>query len=107
MPEAARSSYDALVDTTYDHRIPIMVAAYFRDMERVLQSMRANARPGASLVFDIGDSRYSGVTIPVHTIIAMIGSQLGWELTSEEQLRARRSFDGTPLKQVILNFVAH
>ena len=101
--EAVAEKLDAVA---YDQRIPTLVRTYFADMAIGLAQMRRNSLRGARLLLDIGDSRYSGVHVPTHELLAEVASQRGWQLRDQEVIRTRRSFDGTQLVQVLLRFEA-
>lgn len=95
-----------LDDVAYDARIPTLVRTYFSDMKHALSKVRAHAVKGARMYFDIGDSRYSGVHIPTHSILRQIAENDGWYFLDEDVLRARRSYDGSELTQVLMHFEA-
>lgn len=100
--ELVRSLVAELSADTYDQRIPRMVAGYFEDMNLVLQGLAKNCRPGASICIDIGDSRYAGVHVPTHDILAHIGESLGLEHLGTTHLRTRLSKDKSPLSQSLV-----
>jgi hypothetical protein len=58
------------------------------------------------MYFDIGDSRYSGVHVPTHSILRQIAENESWHFLDEEVLRTRRSYDGSELTQVLMHFEA-
>lgn len=95
---------DELSPVTYDKRIPIMVAGYFRDMSSVLNKLSIALKPGGIFIMDIGDSQFSGVHIPTHEILETIASQYGFEKYDEEILRVRHSKNGMELSQRVLRF---
>jgi len=95
-----------LDEVAYDVRIPTLVRTYFSDMKGALSQVRKHAVKGARMYFDIGDSRYSGVHIPTHSILRQIAENEGWHFLDEEVLRKRRSYDGSELTQVLLQFEA-
>lgn len=64
----------------WDHRLPLMIQAYFQDMKQVLTNLSQAAKPDASLWLVVSTSAYAGVEIPVDLIIAHIGSKVGWYL---------------------------
>ncbi len=86
----------------YDQRIPRMVAGYFEDMSLVIQGLARNCKPGASICIDIGDSRYAGVHVPTHDILARIGTDLGLEHIGTTRLRERLSKDKSTLSQSLV-----
>lgn len=96
-----------LDEVAYDQRIPTLVRTYFADMRKALIRVRKQAVMGARMYFDIGDSRYSGIHVPTHNLIAEIAEGVGWRLLGEDVIRTRRSYDGSQLTQVLLCFEAH
>jgi hypothetical protein len=87
-----------------DRRIPEMVRRYFSDMTDMFISIHSCLRPGADFVVDIGDSRFYGVHVPTDRILARVGIEAGFELSSRRVIAERRSRDKTPLSQVELTF---
>lgn len=90
----------------YDQRIPKLVRLYFSDMMTMFHTVRAVARDGARFHLDIGDSRFAGVHVPTPALLADVAAREGWRLDSSQLIRTRRSYDGTALEQVLLNFEA-
>lgn len=95
-----------LDEVAYDVRIPTLVRTYFSDMKGALTQVRKRALKGAQMYFDIGDSRYSGIHVPTHTLLRTIAEEVGWEFLDENVLRTRRSYDGSQLTQVLMHFEA-
>ena len=87
-----------------DKRIPTMIRAYFSDMSVVFSNFSSMLKPGGKLYFDIGDSEYYGVHIPVDEIIERIASDRGFLLRQSLVTRNRKSKRGTTLKQKLLVF---
>jgi hypothetical protein len=75
----------------WNARIPMMVQAYFEDMETILKGLRVRAHDNASLWLVVSTSAYAGVEIPVDLIIAEIGQHAGWFLREVGVLRYLRS----------------
>lgn len=90
----------------YDIRIPTLVRTYFADMRGAFAQIRRRTLKGASMFFDIGDSRYCGVHVPTHTLLRIIAEGEGWCTKDEEIIRTRRSYDGSELTQILLHFEA-
>jgi DNA modification methylase len=67
--------------------IPIMIQAYFEDMQRILNTLRNKARNNAELWLVVSTSAYAGIEIPVDMIIAEIGNKSGWYLKDIGVLR--------------------
>jgi hypothetical protein len=90
----------------YDARIPTLVRLYFSDMREGLKALRSSVTDSAELLLDIGDSRFAGVHVPTHDLLAVVGAQVGWRLIETVPIRERRSYDGSKLVQVVLRMVA-
>jgi DNA modification methylase len=100
--ETVRALVSELEQKAYDMRIPRMVAGYFEDMEIVLKSLSKNCRVNGVICIDIGDSRYGGVHVPTHDILAAIGQEIGLEHLETVRLRTRISKDQTKLSQSLI-----
>lgn len=96
---------DKLNPVAYDKRIPIMVAGYFYDMDKVFMKLAKAIKPGGFFVMDIGDSIFSGIHIPTHDLLETLATQHGFKKYEEEILRVRHSNNGTKLSQRVLRFV--
>jgi DNA modification methylase len=70
-----------------DPRIPMMVQAYFEDMEKMLRLLLAKAEPNAQLWLVVSNSAYAGHQIPVDLILGDIGAKVGWYLKEIGVLR--------------------
>lgn len=90
----------------YDPRIPAMVRMYFSDMRQVATAVRRSSRPAATWLLDIGDSRFCGVHVPTHELLAATAALEGWSIEGIEPLRSRRSYDGSELTQVLIRMRA-
>lgn len=75
----------------WDPRIPMMVQAYFEDMETVLRGLRGRAHDNASVWLVVSTSAYAGVEVPVDLILADIAQRTGWFLREVGVLRYLRS----------------
>ncbi len=91
-----------LDDVAYDRRIPSMVRGYFSDMHIVFEELHRRSADNAEMWLDIGDSRYSGVAVPTHTLLTAVANRAGWDAVSNEILRVRRSYDGSHLSQSLI-----
>jgi DNA modification methylase len=87
----AVSQITARSEHLWNKRIPLMIQAYFEDIERVLRDLRNLAKPDASLWIVVSTSAYVGVEVPVDLIIGHIGSKVGWFLREVGVLRYLRS----------------
>jgi hypothetical protein len=94
----------ALERAAYDRRIPELVAAYLRDMSAVFSATSGRLRPGSKIYLDIGDSKFAGVHVPTHELLASVARDTGLALVDSEKIRDRRSKDGTDLQQRLLIF---
>lgn len=106
-PECIKPYLEKLIPAAYDKRIPIMVAGYFHDMEKVIIKLSHAVRDGGYLIMDIGDSQFADVHIPTHEILTDLCEIHGFELYDEEILRQRRSKNGMVLSQRLLKFRLH
>tara|TARA_R110002072_G_scaffold128623_13_gene266484 strand:- start:2298 stop:3596 length:1299 start_codon:yes stop_codon:yes gene_type:complete len=75
----------------WDTRIPLMIRAYFEDLDGLLRSLYAAASPGAVVWLVVSTSAYAGVEIPVDLILAEIGTRTGWRLREVGVLRYMRT----------------
>jgi len=64
---------------TNNTRIPETIRGYFEDMYHMLMSTRENLEPGGIAAFVLGNTRFSGVMIPVDLIVVEIGRNLRLE----------------------------
>lgn len=75
----------------WNPRIPMMVQAYFEDMEKIFKGLRRCAQNNASIWLVVSTSAYAGVEVPVDLILADIGQRSGWFLREVGVLRYLRS----------------
>lgn len=87
-----------------DKRIPKLIRAYFSDMNKVFRNFYYVLKPGGSIYFDIGDSQYYGVYIPVFEIIIQIARLNNLTLVDRKLIRNRKSKNGMLLSQELLIF---
>lgn len=66
-----------------------MIAAYFCDLSKVFQALRAVCKPGSTVCFVIGDSAPYGVYVPVNDWLGRLAIAAGFESFSFEKLRDR------------------
>ena len=100
------NTIQAVDASNYDQRIPKMVRGYFADMNEVIGAVRQASRSEARMLLDIGDSRFGGVHIDTPHLLSVVAEQQGWRHEDTLQLRARRSHDGSSLRQDLLVFSA-
>ena len=74
----------------WNKRIPIMIQAYFEDMQKTFINLRENARQDACLWIVVSTAAYAGIEIPVDLILAEIGQKTGWFLRDIHILRYLR-----------------
>lgn len=105
--EIVRPYIEELVPVAYDKRIPVMVAGYFHDMDKVIERLSHAMKDNGYFIMDIGDSQFAGVHIPTHKILIQICESYSFELYGEDVLRERRSKNGMTLSQRLLKFRLH
>ena len=103
-PNEVLETVTLVSQTAYDSRIPMMVGAYFSDMQQVFKAMSPHLKPGATVAIDIGDSRYGGVHVETDRLLCDIAVNLGYRYVESHLLRVRRSRDGGVLSQSLLVF---
>lgn len=106
-PEIVLPYLEALEPVAYDQRIPVMIAGYFHDMEKVIERLSHAMKDNGYFIMDIGDSQFAGVHIPTHEILIKLCEAHGFRLYDEEILRERRSKNGMLLSQRLLKFRFH
>ncbi|WP_334006664.1 hypothetical protein [Burkholderia cepacia] len=93
-----------LDDDATDRRIPTLVRQYFADMHEVLLSVRKALTPKGRLILDIGDSKFYGVHVPTHDLLADVAEAAGLHLAEQNLLAKRYSRDKSELVQVEMVF---
>ncbi|HFK1768070.1 TPA: hypothetical protein ACGXGV_000363 [Bacillus paranthracis] len=96
--------YVERLENAYDKRIPVMVAGYFYDMNKVFERIKEILRNDGVFVLDIGDSQFDGVHIPTDVLLSKVANYHGFNLYDEEILRSRRSKNQMILTQKILRY---
>ena len=96
----------AMDAAAYDVRIPAMLRLYFADMHKAFERLRQASSFNAKMYLDIGDSQFCGVHVPTDELLCKVAAMVGWELYETVPIRDRRSYDGSPLRQVLLKFAA-
>lgn len=98
-------------DKLWNRRLPLMVEAYFCDMQTVLKQAARVLKKGAEAWLVVSTSAYSGVHIPVDLILADLATFQGFTLKGVNVLRSLRaagqqqqSFDvaGLPLRESLI-----
>jgi DNA methylase len=103
--DQTQEQLQALQEDLWNRSIPAMVGGYFADLLLVMAKVRARLREGGRCCIVIGDSRYGGVLVPSAKILAQLIVESGWELCSEEPVRAMRSSaqqGGSNLEEALL-----
>ena len=106
-PNEVLETVNQVSQTAYDSRIPMMVGAYFADMQQVFKAMSPHLKPGATVAVDIGDSRYGGVHVATDRLLCDIAANLGYRHVESQLLRVRKSRDAGVLSQNLLVFEHH
>ena len=75
----------------WHRRIPEMVGGYFADLTRVLTALGAVLGASGQVWMAVGDSRYSGVSIPVAQILEELVPHLGFHVVNTEPFRSMRA----------------
>lgn len=87
-----------------DKRIPKLIRAYFSDIDRVFKNFYDILKLHGVIYFDIGDSQYYNVHIPVDKIIQKIAGMNGFNTKLVNVARNRRSKNGMLLTQKVIVF---
>lgn len=95
---------DEVAAGAYDQRIPLMVSAYFADMQTVLEGLARQTQKDAVVCIDIGDSRYGGVHVPTQGLLCTLAEAAGFRSIEQVRLRTRIAKDRTRLSQDVLVF---
>ncbi len=86
----------------YDRRIPVMVAAYFNEMESALKNIYRLLKNRRYCVLVIGDSFFGDTHIPTDKILGNISERIGFRMEDNRIVRVRKSRGGFPLHESIL-----
>ena len=86
----------------YDRRIPVMVAAYFNEMESALANTHRFLKNNSYCLLVIGDSFFGDTHIPTDVILGNIAERIGFRMQDNRVLRTRKSRGGYPLHESIL-----
>lgn len=87
-PTSAKTVLDGIEDVR-DKRIPRMIRGYFEDMHLTLAALKKVTRRGGHIALVVGNVQHAGVHVPVDSILADLGKQVGleWEETWVIRLR--------------------
>lgn len=116
-----QSDFGTLYKNSIDHlesnrallmhkNIPLMVQAYFEDMQNILRLLLEKAESQAQLWMVVSNSAYAGMEIPVDLILGDIGTKAGWHLKEIGVLRhlakrkTRHSLGITHLRESVVIF---
>lgn len=75
----------------WNRAIPDMVGAYFTDLEGILRELRRMLPEQGRVYMVVGDSRYSGVDVPVGAGLAAMAPDLGFAVLEAEPFRSMRA----------------
>ncbi len=89
-------------ENAYDRRIPVMVAAYFNEMESALKNIYRLLKNDCYCVLVIGDSFFGDTHIPTDVILGNISERIGFRMEDNRIVRQRKSRGGFPLHESIL-----
>jgi hypothetical protein len=85
------SALKAKSNALWSRHIPAMIASYFSDMTDVLEACRTRLPVHGEVWMVVGDSRYSGETVRVATILEELSLSRGYTLVRSEPFRSMRS----------------
>ncbi len=96
--EPTKSDFGLLYEQTMNHinenkenlmhkNIPLMIQAYFEDMQNILKLLKAKSAKDGQVWFVVSNSAYAGFEVPVDLIIGDIASKAGWYLKEIGVLR--------------------
>jgi hypothetical protein len=71
--------------------IPQMIGGYFSDLADVLSKVISSLSGDGQCWMVVGDSRYSGITVPVGCILSELSRDRGWTIDRCEPIRHMRS----------------
>ena len=91
-----------IAQNAYDPRIPVMVAAYFSEMESALKNISRLLKNDRYCVLVIGDSFFGDTHIPTDVILGNISERIGFRMEDNRIVRVRKSRGGFPLHESIL-----
>jgi hypothetical protein len=101
-PPPVEATVKMVADKAYDGRLPLMVGAYFGELQEVFDALALHLRQGAIVAIDIGDSRYAGVHVETDVLLSEIMAELGYQQLTQHTLRQRKSHDGGLLRESLL-----
>jgi hypothetical protein len=109
-PNSAETVLDAM-DDVRDKRIPRMIRGYFEDMHLTLAASKIVVRRGGHIAFVVGNVQHAGVHVPVDSILADLGEQVGlkWKETWVIRLRGNSAqqmerFGRKPARESVVIF---
>ncbi len=96
--EPTKNDFGLLYEQTMNHinenreslmhkNIPLMIQAYFEDMQNILKLLKAKSAKDGQVWFVVSNSAYAGLEVPVDLIIGDIASKAGWYLREIGVLR--------------------
>lgn len=82
----------------WNHDIENMICAYFEDMNQLFSAFRKKMMKGGVIYFNVANSAYFGVKIPVDFIIADIAEQNGFRV---REVRKARDLKTSPQQKAV------
>lgn len=74
---------------TNNRQVPGMIRGYFEDMFLCLSQMKSRLKKNGKIALVVSNVRFSGVNIPVDTLLSQIGAQTGLKSTAVWTARER------------------
>lgn len=78
-------------DGLWNRHIPDMIGAYFSDLEILLTQTHAKLTKSGRVYMVVGDSKYSGVEVPVADALVELAPLLGYFVETAEPCRSMRA----------------
>ena len=79
-----------LAPKLWNRWIPDMIGAYFADLGSIMVELRRMLPCCGRVYMVVGDSRYSGVDIPVRAGLSEMATEFGYQVLSVEPFRSKR-----------------
>lgn len=85
-----RRKIDSKKEFLMHRHIPIMLSAYFEDMDTIFKTLYTQANHGAEVWMVVANSAYANVNVQVDLILSEIATNIGWKLKEIGVLREIR-----------------
>lgn len=89
--DLVHSKLESRQDALWNRWIPAMVGGYFADLLKVLERIRNRLSENGKCWMVVGDSSYSGVTVPVAKILGELVVLHGWSVSESKPFRHMKS----------------